>query len=1004
MAVFVGRAAERARLSAEFAAVVAGRCRCVLIEGAAGVGKTTLVQEFLADIEGLQASGSLAGPGELDRVVRVDAAENEQKRDLELARRLLAALRNAASGAFARPGLQQDGQDDGGTTRDPAAGQLDDSTVGHVDPTTMAGTDRLREIGDLLVAAVADLCRLGPAVVHIDDVHWCDVPSLRLLDYVLLRTTHQRLLVVLSGRPHGSPWLDGPRRRAEAAGAVLELAGFSTADFHELCAALGVAPPSMRRTRSLVRDTDGNPLWLTRLVIARHRDGQASSGSSSGLPPAPEPLAALVRRQFDACPPDGRRLAAGVAVLGRACSLAEVCALAGIDNSASALSDALRWQLVEVTGQAPSLTLTPPHALVRAAIYYAVNPVERGSLHLAVAEATNDPVTALEHRAAAALLPDSDLAEELVQQAATESELGLNIRAADHLMLAVALSPNPDRGRSLRLEAAMFFLQGGEGAEAAAALGNDDGSPRHLYVRAHLDLLANRRDDGVRGLATSWAEASRNGDASTAAQAAGWLAQVAITAGHYGEAVLWGRRAFEAPAASTAHRAFGLTLLAAALVARDGGHDIALAELAERGRALEPTPHTAAALRISRGVVQLWSGDLIGAVTDLDPACYGDLESLHLRFIALGHYAEVSFRCGNWDAADAAGEEAVALAEAAGHTWIISFVYCTAALSPAARGDVAKSRRLLKLAAEAGAQRVPALCAFYTTAAAHLAAALDDPAGVVAACSSIEALGDGRGATAPGIFEWRDLYAEALTALGRHSDAKRELDRYEAESSERDAPCARAAIARARGVLCAATGDYDGAIEFLDHAATESDRLHMPFPAALARLHSAEIRWRRRPSKRAFDLFESAYETFDRLGARTYAARCRRYVPVAPGPRPRAHDVSNETAAPASGRATAPVSATRSTIPARAGVGTTAPNWPALTPRDDYLLDLVLSGLSFAEIATRLGVVRRRAETLAQALYAKHGVSTRAELAALYLGRLPGRPRPATPGGDSTTR
>ncbi|WP_462188084.1 AAA family ATPase [Frankia sp. CcWB2] len=49
--VFVGRSAELGQLAAQFAAAVAAYgCRCVLVEGRAGVGKTTLLNRFLTDL------------------------------------------------------------------------------------------------------------------------------------------------------------------------------------------------------------------------------------------------------------------------------------------------------------------------------------------------------------------------------------------------------------------------------------------------------------------------------------------------------------------------------------------------------------------------------------------------------------------------------------------------------------------------------------------------------------------------------------------------------------------------------------------------------------------------------------------------------------------------------------------------------------------------------------------------------------------------------------------
>ena len=58
--VFVGRRAELGALQEELEHVLAGRPRVVLVEGAAGIGKTVLIERFLAsvdDVTVLRASG-----------------------------------------------------------------------------------------------------------------------------------------------------------------------------------------------------------------------------------------------------------------------------------------------------------------------------------------------------------------------------------------------------------------------------------------------------------------------------------------------------------------------------------------------------------------------------------------------------------------------------------------------------------------------------------------------------------------------------------------------------------------------------------------------------------------------------------------------------------------------------------------------------------------------------------------------------------------------------------
>jgi ATP/maltotriose-dependent transcriptional regulator MalT len=153
---FVGRDRELAALGTMLAAVRSGQPRTVLVEGAAGIGKTSLVEQFLRaerDVRVLRASGehweALVSYGVIDQLVRGAGASG---------------IRLLVSRERALP------------PEEPVS----------------VGTHLLEILGDLEQA--------DPVVVVIEDVHWTDTDSLRALLFALRRLVSERVLTLLTVR------------------------------------------------------------------------------------------------------------------------------------------------------------------------------------------------------------------------------------------------------------------------------------------------------------------------------------------------------------------------------------------------------------------------------------------------------------------------------------------------------------------------------------------------------------------------------------------------------------------------------------------------------------------------------------------------------------------------------------------------------------------------------------------------------------------------------------
>src|ERR1700722_15847218 len=208
--VFVGREPELDALDAALAAARAGEPQVVVVQGEAGIGKSSLILEFLGRQRGLAA-------------VIASGETAESVLPFGIVQQLSAAASVASPGAAAGLDLLSGGPGPGG---DPLA-----VGVG----------------GGALIGALPR--KQATAVVVVEDLQWADLPSARALLFACRRLGADRVLVVFTGRPGamaelGEGWARfvGSDRRAS----VLTLRGLDAGELGLLCRRLGRAGLSER--------------------------------------------------------------------------------------------------------------------------------------------------------------------------------------------------------------------------------------------------------------------------------------------------------------------------------------------------------------------------------------------------------------------------------------------------------------------------------------------------------------------------------------------------------------------------------------------------------------------------------------------------------------------------------------------------------------------------------------------------------------------------------------
>ncbi|WP_280670383.1 MULTISPECIES: helix-turn-helix transcriptional regulator [unclassified Kitasatospora] len=378
---FTGRADDLAELNARAVAAGAGRPGLVLLSGPAGMGRTSLLKEFLAGpacreatalhaVSGGSADATAyAGVRALLRPLGLPEAEEQQH----------PLLRGSAR--HARPALR------------PGA-------VGDLPFTAACAYPVLHGLYRLVVHLTAE----RPVVLVLDDAQACDEHTLRWLDFLLRRVGELPLLVVLAHRTEAEPvaaeaWAD---LGAQQSAAPLALGPLSEAEIGEMARQVFPGPVAPAFIERVVAVAGGNPRTATHLLRELRRDGVSPDAEGalrvagiSGLL-----TARSVPQLLDTRAPWVRDVAAAIAVLGED-SLVHLAALAGV--STVLVEDAL-VVLRHAEVVAPD-RVDLVHEAVRGAVLEAVGERRLAELHTRAALLLSDAGRPAEEVARHLLLP-----------------------------------------------------------------------------------------------------------------------------------------------------------------------------------------------------------------------------------------------------------------------------------------------------------------------------------------------------------------------------------------------------------------------------------------------------------------------------------------------------------------------------------------------------------------------------------------------------------------------
>src|SRR5215813_1203289 len=459
----VGREAELARLHARLTSTLNGQRQLVFVTGEPGIGKTALVESFLADIATALALRIAYG-----QCVEQYGAGEPYLPVLEA----LGRLGRAAGGDRLVQILKQHAP----TWLEQLPGLLSDQDVEAVQRRARGATrDRmLRELVEALDALTQD----APLVLLLEDLHWSDSATIDLLRMLARRREASRLLVLGTFRPADVAAAGHPLRWATQ---ELALHGHSEEIALEFLSAAAIEQYLSLRfpghelpsdlAAVLHRGTDGNPLFLVNTVDDLIGQGQLQevdrrwrlSGPAADLAArAPQTLWQLVERQAERLTSDEQAVLVAASVAGVEFSTA-ITVVAGIDPQQGDLrceALAKRGQFLRRVGVAawPDGTVAGRYAFIHALyqhVFYGRVPVgDRAGLHLQAAERLERAFGARAAEIAGELAVHFERGRDLERSARYRRQAGEHAlhqhaygEAADHATRALdALRTLPDSG------------------------------------------------------------------------------------------------------------------------------------------------------------------------------------------------------------------------------------------------------------------------------------------------------------------------------------------------------------------------------------------------------------------------------------------------------------------------------------------------------------------------------------------------------------------------------
>jgi class 3 adenylate cyclase/tetratricopeptide (TPR) repeat protein len=383
---FVGRQAEYETLLKKLADAQKGHGSVVLLAGEPGIGKTRLTEEFCEHA----SSGAI--------VIRGNCYEGDIAAPFgpwtEALRSLIEQLPDDALRASLGPGAP----DIAAMMAEVRRRLPDIEEAPRLDPE--AERARLFEsVGAFLRNATDN----RPLVIFLDDLHWCDRPSLALLEFVARGSADRRIVIlgayrdVEVDRVHPLAQTLAALRRMEHH-ERLTIRGFTQDSVYDLLSAIEPSERAEATRRALAGvlhvEAEGNPFFIREVLNNLIETGKLvqQDGVWTGTVTSieelgiPEGIKEVIGRRLSRLSEGCNRMLQRASAMTSGFSWDELRAICDDpeDELLDALDEALGSQLIE---EREKLSFAFTHALIRATLYDELSTPRRVVLHRRVAEA-----------------------------------------------------------------------------------------------------------------------------------------------------------------------------------------------------------------------------------------------------------------------------------------------------------------------------------------------------------------------------------------------------------------------------------------------------------------------------------------------------------------------------------------------------------------------------------------------------------------------------------------